>query len=259
MKTTAGVSGPIAVKNVAAFMTLCMRLIERDPHLPGIGVCHGDSGLGKTYASIFAQNKTRAIRVEIGDSWTRRTLLLAILGELQLRPRARLTIAEMAEEAIKALGDEPRRPLIVDEADKAVDKGFIELVRELHEHSGAPVILIGEERLPAKLLSVERVHNRVLDWLPAQPCDLDDAREFAKAFAPGVAIKDDLLAALIAQSQGRARRIVVNLSRVAEFARNRGLKAVDGALWRGEFFTGEPPVPRHIKPFERSPLKAAAV
>ncbi len=251
------VNGPVALKNVAAFMVMTQRLIDRDPHLPGIGVCHGHSGLGKSYAAIYAQNKTRAIRVEVGDSWTRRSLLLAILGELQIKPRSRLTISDMANAAIAALGDEPSRPLIVDEADKLVDKGMIEIVRELHEHSGAPIILIGEENLPTKLLAVERVHNRVLDWLPAQPCDLEDTQALAEAFAPKVEIVNDLLEVIRQQSGGRARRIVVNLSRIAEFARNKNLKVVDLHKWgNGALFTGEPPLPRNVEAFKRARVAA---
>jgi DNA transposition AAA+ family ATPase len=245
-------SGPVALKNVASFMALTMRLVDRAPHLPGLGVCHGHSGIGKTWASIYGQNKTRAIRVEVGDSWTRRTLLRNILREFGETVKERWPISDMVDLAVAALGDDPRRPLFIDEADKLVDKGMIEIVRELQESSGAPVILIGEEKLPAKLLAHERVHNRVLDWFPAQPCDLDDARELAKSFAPRVNIKDDLLDAIRASSGGRARRIVVNLAHASEIARNKSLTTLDRKTWGDvAFFTGEPPTPRHVEAFQR--------
>lgn len=234
------VNGPIALKNVAAFMTLATRLIERSPHLPGIGVCFGPSGYGKTYASIFCQNKTRAVRVEVGDSWTRGTFLRAVLFELGADARG--TVATMAEKAKAALGENPRRPLIVDEADKIVDKGYIELVRELQEHSGAPVLLIGEEKLPVKLERIERVANRVLDWMPAQPCDIEDVHHLARAFCPNVKISEDLLDEIRRQSQGRARRVVVNLALVQEIARNRGVTALDRSSWgRADFYTAKAP------------------
>ncbi|NJL07969.1 MAG: ATP-binding protein, partial [Methylacidiphilales bacterium] len=88
-----GVKGQVPLKNVANFMTLVVRLQDRDPHLPGFGVCHGPSGYGKTYASIYAQNKTRAVRVEVGDTWTRKTLLKALLFELGEPPRG--TVADI--------------------------------------------------------------------------------------------------------------------------------------------------------------------
>lgn len=243
--------GPVALKNVAAFNIMATRLIEREPHLPGIGVCHGPSGYGKSFASIYAQNKTGAVRVEVGDSWTRRTFLRAVLKELGREPGLRTSTSDLASQVIQVLGDDPRRPLIVDEADKLVDKGMIEIVREVHEFSQAPVILIGEEKLPGKLLSFERVHNRVLDWLAAQPCDLEDAGLLAEAFAPKVEVADDLLKLIRDQSGGRARRIVVNLNRVAEFARNKRLDKIDAGLWKGELYTGEPPQPRSIDLFAK--------
>lgn len=246
------VSGPLPIKNVALFMAMTKRLIERDPHLPGIGVCHSPSGFGKTYAGIFTQNKTGARRVEVGDSWTRRTFLRAVLREFGMEPKGRGTIADMAEEAIGALGEDPHRPLIVDEADKLVDKGMIEIVRELHEYSGAPIILVGEEKLPAKLLGVERVHNRVLEWFPAQPCDIEDARQLARAFAPKVSIEDDLLDLIRSQSGGRARRIVVNLARVGELARNKGWNSIDReSFGNTQLYTGEPPAVRHVDAYKR--------
>jgi DNA transposition AAA+ family ATPase len=253
------VQGPVPIKNVAAFMVMTQRLVDREPHLPGFGVCHGFSGFGKTYASIFAQNRTRAVRVEVGDSWTRRTFLRSILREFGESVKDRSSIADMSERAIACLGDDPRRPLIVDEADKLVDKGMIEIVRELQESSGAPVLLIGEEKLPAKLLTVERMHNRVLDWMPAQPCDIEDTRILAKAFSSKVKIADDLLEAIRQQSGGRARRIVVNLSRVNEQARNKSLSTVNLKDFGAEnFFTGEPPQTRHVEAFQRRTKLGAA-
>ncbi|MFT0861670.1 AAA family ATPase [Ancylobacter sp. G4_0304] len=247
MTTSMGqVKGPIALKNVASFMALTSKLIDRKPHLPGIGVCHGPSGFGKTYASIFAQNRTRAVRVEVGESWTRSTLLRAIMFELGIEPRG--TVATMAEKVKGELGSDPHRPLIIDEADKLVDKGFIELVREIQEHSGAPVILIGEEKLASKIERVERVANRVLDWMPAQACDIEDTAALAAAFCAGLTIEPALLDEIRRQSAGRARRIVVNLDAVTEIARNRGITHVDRAAWgRRDYYTAKAPRVREAK------------
>lgn len=257
MNTKSNIQGPVPLKNVASFMAMTTRLIERPLHLPGFGVCHGASGYGKSWSSIFTQNKVRAARVEVGESWTKRTLLRRILAEFGDRVRERASVSDMAEMARDALAEDPRRPLIIDEADKLVDKKMIEILRELQEGSGAPIILIGEEKLPTKLLTVERMHNRVLAWCPAQPCDLEDTRILADAYAPKVEIKDDLLDAIRQRSGGRARRIVVNLDHAAEVARNRAHKVLDLKIWGNEeFFTGEPPTPRHAEMYARRPATA---
>lgn len=234
-------SGSLAfLKNVQGCMTLVHRLRDRQAGLPGIGVVNGPSGYGKTWGSIYAQNKTRAIRVEVGDTWTRKSLLEAVLIEAGI-PKPRGTIAALAKQAIAVLGDAPDRPLFIDEADRLVDKGMIETVRELHESSQVPVLLIGEEQLPEKLTAIERVHNRVLDWYPAQPCDLEDTRKLSDIFLAGVEVDDALLDRVREQGEGRARRIVVTLAGMAEWVRNTGVRRLDLGSYKGGIFTGQPP------------------
>lgn len=245
-------AGPVNLKIVGAFLALTQRLIDRDPHLPGLGVCHGPSGYGKTQATIAASNVTGAVVVEVGDSWTKKILLQRILFELG-HQSTRGTVGELALKVSEDLGRDPFRPLIIDEADRLADKGLIELVRELHENSQAPVILVGEEELPRKLLRIERVHNRVLEWMPAEACDLADARLLAEALAPSTGITDDLLDEVRRQSDGRARRIVVNLARIAEHARNDGVNGYDLTSWgERQLYTGEPPAPRATKLYRRA-------
>jgi len=240
-ETSVNSGGLAALKNVARFLALVETLIHRGPHLPGIGVFHGYSGYGKTYASIYTTNKRRALRIEVGDSWTRKKFLENLLAEADVRPQ-RSTIADLTTEAIMALGDDFERPLIIDEADKLADKGMLELVREIQEHSQVPVLLIGEEQLPGKLMKVERVHNRVLDWVPAEPCDRDDARALADLFCPNLTLSDDLMDLLVEKAEGRARRIVVNLNKMGEQARNTRQQAFDARSFdAGWFYTGEPP------------------
>lgn len=234
------------LKNVSGFMELVLKIQHRIPSLPNIGVMYGHSGLGKSYASIFVQNKTRAIRVEVGDSWNRKTFVHAILLELNV-PSPRGVTADLVRDAIGLLGDEPMRPLLIDEADKLVDKGLIETVREISEASQVPVLLIGEEQLPQKLARVERVHNRVLDWYGAEPCDLEDCRLLANIFLHGVRIDDSFLETIRVKCEGRARRIVVTLTGVADWARNHGAREVDEASYKGGVFTGEAPRPRSGK------------
>ncbi len=228
------------LRNVAAMRVLVERLAARGPHLPGFGVFHGFSGYGKTYAAIYAQNRTGGPRVEIGDSWTRRTLLRALLKELGLaEPKG--TVADLAEQLIMRLAEPGHPPVFIDEADKLVDKNMVELVREIQEASQCAFILIGEETLPQKLERSERTHNRVLEFVTAEPCDLEDTRKLATALAPGIAFSGALLDRIRIESEGRARRIVTNIDRCVEWARTAGLRALDEG-YDGGFYTGRSPV-----------------
>nr|WP_184256107.1 ATP-binding protein [Rhodopseudomonas rhenobacensis] len=243
--------GQVPLKNVASFLTLTMRLIDRSSHLPGFGVFHGPSGFGKTEASIYTQNKTNAVRVEVGESWTQKKFLQEVLFELRMQAKG--TIADLADQVKAALGDDPRRPLIIDEADKLIRKnGLLEIVREIGDVAGCPVILIGEEMLPEKLAVHERFHNRVLDWTGAEPCDADDVAALAAALCRGVTIAPDLQAEICRQSAGRARRICTNLDEALKIARNKGLKTVDLAAWGGtKYYTNKPPGARFVSSSSR--------
>lgn len=231
------------LKNVASALILVERLRGRTMNMPGLGVFHGRSGYGKTVAAIFIQNKTNAIRVEMGVTWTRKNLLRNILVECGLSPREiPNTIADLAETAIMELGSDPKRPLIIDEADIAVDKGMVEVVRELHDKSGAPILLVGEEQLPDKLQRSERTDNRVLDWVQAQPCDPDDTNALARHYCNGIILADDLLVELNTRTRGVARRICVNLEHIREHCTDNQIKSIDLAAFRAAdipLYTGE--------------------
>jgi hypothetical protein len=96
--------------------------------------------------------------------------------------------------------------------------------------------------LPAKLQKFERAHNRVLDWVAAQPCNLEDTKMLTELYAPGIDFADDLLEALLSASGGRIRRICVNIERVRERAVATRAEVMSLESWGKEpFFTGEPP------------------
>lgn len=234
------------LKNVASCLALVDALVHRPAHLPSIGVFSGFSGYGKTMAAQYCWNRTGALFIEVFDFWSRKKFCQAILSELGVaRPRG--TIGDMMDEIIARLGDDPARPVIIDEADKLVDKGMIELVRDINKAAQVPVLLVGEELLPQKLESHERVHNRVLDWVLAQPCDLDDTRALAAFLYPKLSISDALLDAIREQTQGKARRIATTLNAAAAFAANTGLQGLDVKNYAGRIFTGETPKRFHSR------------
>lgn len=239
------VNRPAPLKNVAAFSTLVQKMVERPGDLPGLAAFFGPSGWGKSKSAIYAANTYRAAYVECGQFTTARSLLMSILLELG-EPRPRGSIEEMKNRAIMMMVADQRRPLIVDEAHFVASKRFVDVLRELSDKSGAAVILIGEEMLPTTLEAFERVHNRVLEWLPAQPCDAEDFRHLATARCRGIDIANDLATAILDKTRGNTRRIVVNLSRVTELAAITGKDLIDLEAFGGaeKIIGGKTPAPR---------------
>lgn len=237
-----GTTAPLT--NVALFADLLTRLIERPSHLPGIGLFYGFSGYGKTWSARYGANKRRAYYLECGESWTKGKFLRALLAAVGREPRG--TAADMADQAVDALAGS-NRPLIIDEADQIVKRGYIETIRELYDHTGTPIVLLGEELLPQMIeRASERTHNRLLITRAAQPGTIEDADVLARLYHPGIEIEADLMEKLVNASAGRLRRIVVNLYEVAQEAGLQGWTSVNAEVW-GErpFYTGKTPGRRH--------------
>lgn len=231
---TPNVNATVApLKNVALMMGLVQRLQDRKPHLPGIGVLHGFSGYGKSIATTYAANKlrSRAVYVEARSTWTKKKFHQAILQELAPGNSYRSTpVYEMTEIVAEKLMVN-RIVLFIDEADHVVDRGFIESVRDIYDIAKTPIVLIGEEKLPPKLERYERVDNRILEKVPAQPCDIEDARHLASMYCDQIRVADDLLQRLVDAVRGCTRRVAANLDDIQEEALRRGWETVDVKCW----------------------------
>lgn len=237
--TTAIASGLLPTRNVGLLMELISRIAQRpDTNLPGMGVFYGFSGFGKSMAVCAAAIPYKAYYVQMRSLWSRKYLLEMILAQMNIQPGRNMSA--MLTQIGKQLALS-RRPLIIDEADILLDKGMIEVLRDIYESSQGTVVLVGEEALPSKLELVERVHGRVMDWVAAQPADIDDAQKFAALHCPGLTLGDDLLAEIVKVAHGSARYVCTNLARVAEFARMNNLTALNKAEFAGKLFLGKAP------------------
>jgi DNA transposition AAA+ family ATPase len=228
------------LENVSRCASALDRAISRPAHLPGMAAFYGPSGWGKTIAASYTANKYRAYYVEAKSSWTRKALLSVILFEMGVVPGKTLyDMTDQVSEQLVLSG----RPLIIDEFDHLVQAGTVEVVRDIHEGSGASILLIGEEQLSAKLKRWERFHSRVLSWVPAQPVTMDDAKHLRRLYVSGTEIRDDLLARLHKLANGAVRRICVNLDLIQQEALKHAWKSVGLKEWgERDLYTGDAPI-----------------
>lgn len=219
------------------------RSLERGGHLPGLTCFYGPAGYGKTKAIAYAANDLRAYAIEAKSHWTRKGLLSKILFEMGL-PAAK-TLEAMVDQICEHLALSGR-PLIIDEFDHLVNKGagYVELIRDIYDASAAPIMLVGEENLPNKLKKWDRFYGRVLEWTPAQPPTLDDAKLLRELYCQKVNIADDLVEYIHAECRS-TRLVAVNLDRVQAVALDEGLKNIDRAAWADRsFYHGDAPIRR---------------
>lgn len=231
--------GKAPLGNVALCLGTLEKAMNRPRHLPGITVFYGPSGYGKSTAAAIARVRHNAYYVQARSSWTRKAAHAAILKEMGLVPGK--TLADMADQVAEQLVLS-RRPLIIDESDYLVERGSVEIIRDIYEASLAPIMLIGEERLPSSLKKWERFHGRVLDWAPAQPASGKDALALRDLYATRVSIADDLMEHVATLAEGSVRRICVNIERIQDAALAEGRDSMDKAQWgKRDLYMGNAP------------------
>lgn len=204
------------------------------PGHPRIGLLYGPSGYGKTVAVGFTAQRTEAVYVEAKSVWTQRSLLEALCHELGVAALAR-SAPGMLQQVIDELNRSPRG-LIIDEMDHLVRKQHVEIIRDIHDSTRVPILLVGEETLPAKLKSWDRFDNRILVATPAQPATLEDAQKLRSHYCPRVEIADDLVAAIVKACGAVTRRIVTNLTRAERIAVEEGAPRIDLEWWGNRGF-----------------------
>ena len=246
-RTAAAAASTFAsLTNVALALKLIDGLVKRPANMPGIGVFFGFSGLGKSTALSVAANRYRAVYVACRSYDTKKSLLTSITHEMGIEA-GRATVPELvatiADELMKS-----EKPLLLDDAHYMTDRKLIELVKDLYEASGAPILLAAEERFPKQLKRWEQVDNRVLYWQPAEPCGLADAKKLAQLYAPKVAFSNDWIAKCVSATRGITRRVCVNIENARREAEDSGLRGEANLKWWGErtFYTGDAPSRRPL-------------
>lgn len=234
----------VPINNVSRLAEAGEALIHRSYGMPGMGLIHGETGYGKTTATTWYAQKCRAVYVRALASWTPSTMMETILRELDLPARNKL--AYMVEDIVQALAVQ-RRPLFIDEADYLVDsKRMSETVRDFHDLSTQPVILIGMDKIAAKLKHRQQLTGRIAQDVRFEALDAADARLIADKLCE-VKVADDLLERLHGATNGSVRLLVVGLARIESLARTLGLAEISAKHWAGKaaFFTGEAPAGVH--------------
>jgi len=227
----------LKVKNVARLIVAGESLTSRTCGMPGMGLIYGQTGAGKTTATTWYVNKCNGVYVRAMSLWSPSSMMKAISKELDIAPVR--SLSDMADNIVIKLA-ETGRPLFLDEADYLLDqKRMVEALRDLHDLSTVPVILIGMAGIQRKIQMRKQVSGRLAQWIEFRPCDLEDVRMLASGLCE-VDVADDLVANLHTKTHGLARNIVVGLSRIEERGKRKGKDSMALADWpKSEpFFVG---------------------
>ncbi|MDD2998375.1 MAG: ATP-binding protein [Candidatus Riflebacteria bacterium] len=229
----------IPVKNIGRLSEASDALLTRTPGTPGMGLIFGKSGYGKTTATAWFVNQCNGVYVRALSTWTPGSMLQTILRELDVAPtklRAAPMVTQIAE-ILRITG----RPLFLDEFDYIVeDKKMTETLRDIHDLSSVPIILVGMDGVQQKVQLRDQFVNRIAQWVEFKAADFEDCRMLAELCE--VKIKTDLLRRLFDAAKGVVRLIVIGLDAIERRAKTLGQHEISLDEWgNADFFLSDSP------------------
>ncbi|HEU6435999.1 MAG TPA: ATP-binding protein [Nitratidesulfovibrio sp.] len=217
----------IETDNVSRLRRALRQAEDTERGRPGMVAVWGEAGVGKTIAahSMYAQHGGAFLRVLEG--MTQHAFLQELCWELmEARPHG---AHRCRAEILRALDAEPVT-IYVDEADR-LDLRRLEDLRDIHDMSGCPVVLIGEQHLPGKLSQRSRIDDRIPDEyrVAFTGISTQDVAMYAMEGAD-LSLTTDAAALIHKQARGNFRRVHNLLLSVESAARAKNTGTVDAAL-----------------------------
>ena len=211
-------------------LTAVMALVgERGQWVPEMVLVDGRTGTGKSTAlgNIVVQHGAVSVRANAALTFGS---LLDVIG-FELRLEARYRNADKLNAITSAL-KESRRALFIDEFDYLLrgDGRMTEVLRDIHDEAGVPIVLIGMEGIDRKLAKHPQFLRRISQRVEFRGLDIGDAELVAKTICE-VEIAPDLLKLMHERTKGNIGLMTVALKRVEDFAKGNRLKRVDAAKW----------------------------
>lgn len=214
----------VKTKNVKNFVSTLANLQNRAKGVPGMALVYGEPGLGKTQAALWwvANNQEDAIYVSATQSMTTKWLLEEIIRELGDSPFYRTS--EIFEQIVRELIKRPK-VIIVDEIDYlAHEKSTIEMLRDIHDRTHTPIVLIGMAYADKKLKRYKHLYDRLSEILQFQKFPLEDTKNLINELSE---VKFDNSAIEYMQNcDNRFRQIVKIIDKAESFAKSNEITLI---------------------------------
>ncbi len=139
----------VKTQNVKNFISVMNNIQNRPEGVPGMVLVYGEPGLGKTQAILWWVLQNDAILVRSTNLMSGRWLLEEIVEELGEVPHFRTS--DLFKQCILRLKENPKI-IVVDEIDYLVtDSKVIETIRDIHDKTNVPIVLVGMAKANRKL------------------------------------------------------------------------------------------------------------
>ena len=222
----------VKTKDVRKFTQSIDDILNRPNGTEGMEVLWGHAGTGKTTALAHMVNTYDGIYIRALGCSTVTSILGDLCRELGGKRKLRRTdmIEFIAEELMR--DNRPPRPIFVDEADYLFRPfDMIESLRDVHDISKVPVILIGMENIARDIRGHEQIARRITQWVEFKGLDLEDTTKVAEETCE-VPLSPCLIEHVHCQTLGNIGRVIIALEKIETFAKAHDFDGpVTAAAW----------------------------
>lgn len=221
------------VKNVERLQDAFGSLESRNLNLPGMALIYGYTGAGKTFAVTQMMTRFRGVFVRAWSTWTPNAMLANITRELG--GEASRWTSPMVDFVVKQLVIQ-ERPLFVDEVNHIdANRQMMHLLRDIHDTTGVPVVMISEETTPRKISRYPQIAGRIYESVEFKALDMEDMHTLSDTICE-VDVAEDLLAKLHRDTDGNMRMATDGLAKIERMAKTNGFNRVTVEQWGARKF-----------------------
>ncbi|MEW5804077.1 MAG: AAA family ATPase [bacterium] len=217
----------VQTENVRRLQEALTALVNRDEGVPGLGLIYGGAGMGKTKSVQWYVCQTNAIYLRAKATWSTSWMLEAINKELNIlslsRIKDKFTDLQNAIQQVKCT-------IIIDEADYLVrDRKLLDTLRDLHDETNIPVVLVGMDEIQLKLMRHHQFWSRVSQQVVYQPLKANEIIILGQELC-SLTIDDRAAEQLFAATMGNFRDTIVALSHLERMARANSTANISGKM-----------------------------
>ena len=213
----------VKTRNVKNFIGLMNNLIDKSNEVPKMGLIYGDPGLGKTQTAVWWATNNDAVYVRAQNKMTCRWLLEKIVYELGESPSRKM--ADLIEQCITHLRLKPQ-VIIIDEVDYLINRHrIVETLRDLHDLTGVPIVLIGMQEAKTKLGKYRHLYDRISEIIEFKPFSKDDMDVIVEELSE-IKITDEAKE-IFFEKTNRFRQVIKWISLLENLAKTNGLNKID--------------------------------
>lgn len=213
----------VLTKNVKGFINLIHNLKNKPDNISKIGLVYGNAGLGKTKTALYLSIQFNTIYVRSTNKMTTKWLLEEIAKELDEIPR--FYTADIFRQCVNALKTNPQM-IIVDEIDYLLaDFRTIETLRDLHDETGIPIILVGMQLSKHKLKKHNHLFDRISEIYNFAEFEYSDIKQITEEISE-VDIAKEAVRAIYNKAKS-FRKIIEMIDMFEKVGQANGLTQID--------------------------------